>query len=448
MAGKGTKTSQVWTWGVLAGALGLAGCSSGPKIKGDRELFIATPRDLRVDLETKHRSLDLPLCQNFHVWAQRDRNEAHEAAHLAFEVLKARKLWRVFVGREAMDTEKLLSNLVYANGKLFGGNPGGRVFALDVATHKVLWRTPVARRIDDVAKIGGVALTNAGDLAVTTATGKIFLLNPQTGAIKKEKDLGCSLRSAPLVYGTSLVVQGSNNALFLLDAELNLKSAQEEVPETLLFLGNATPAMHDGLLFAAYSTGEYKAYDARTGKEVWSDTMVPQFLDETAGNMLHVYASPVVDEGRVFILGHGGRLIACDALSGTKLWSVGFSGLHTPTVVGRWLFAVDSTGALFCFDKVTGKVRWSAGLPDDVEGTRPTSWTTPLVAGGHVIVVTNRGDIACFDASTGQLVRTLRTEVRNPSSAIIVDRVLYILSSQGYICAFGEGEHNTKDATK
>lgn len=421
----------------LVGILGLAGCSTGPHIKGHRELFVATPAALSVDLETKHRPFDLPAQQNLTEWRQRDRNAAHEAVHLAFDVSKAQKLWRVFVGREAFDTERLLSNLTFYDGHLFGGNPGGRVFSVDVSSHKVVWRTAVARHIDSAAKIGGVAITSGGDLVVTTSTGNVTLLDRTTGNVKTTKNLGCSLRSAPLAFSGGLAVQGINNSLFVLDNALTLRKTEDGIPESLLFLGNATPAASNDLLFAAFSTGEYKAYDLSTATEIWADAMMPQFLDETAGGMLHIYASPVVSGGRVFILGHGGRLTACEALSGAPVWSVNFSGLHTPAVVGQWLFATDSSGALFCFDKQTGRVRWSAKIPDDSEGIRPTSWTPPLVAGGHVIIVTDRGDIACFDASTGRITRTMHTDMRDPSDAIIVGGVLYVLTARGYVYAFG-----------
>lgn len=441
--GRTMQKKQAWgkmrVWGLL-GALSLVGCSTGPKIKGTRELFVAAPADLSVDMETKHCSFRLPAQRNLTEWRQRDRDATHEAVHLAFDVFSAQKLWRVFVGREAFDTERLLSNLVFYQGRLFGGNPGGRVFAVNVATRSVIWRTPVARHIDDAAKIGGVALTSAGDLAVTTATGKVALLDLSEGKIKATQELGCSLRSAPLAFASGLAVQGSNNSLFILDDALRLQKVQEGIPEPLIFLGNATPAASTGLLFAASSTGEYKAYDLTTHSEIWENAMMPQFLDETAGGMLHIYASPVINDGRVFILGHGGRLIACEALSGAPVWGVNFSGLHTPALVGQWLFAIDSSGALFCLDKQTGHVRWGAKLPDGREGIRPTSWTSPLVAGNHIIVVTDRGDITCFDASTGQLTRTLRTDMRDPSDAIIVNGVLYVLTARGYVHAFGKLE--------
>lgn len=432
----GEQVRKRGTLGIL-GLLGLLSCSTDPKIKGYREVFVATPADLCVDLETKHCAFNLPPQQNLKEWRQRDRNAAHEAVHLAFDVSSAQSLWSVFVGREAFDTERLLSNLVFYQGHLFGGNPGGRVFAVDVATHEVVWRTPVARHIDDAAKIGGVALTATNDLAVTTATGKVVLLDLKNGKVKAIKELGCSLRSSPLALASGLAVQGSNNSLFILDNALNLRSVRNGTPESLIFLGNATPAASNDLLFAAFSTGEYKAYDLMTHSGVWEDAMMPQFLDETAGGILHIYASPVVSDGRVFVLGHGGRLTACEALSGAPIWSVHFSGLHTPVVVGPWLFVVDSAGALFCLEKRTGHVRWTAQLPDDREGIRPTSWTTPLVAENHVIIITDRGDILCFDVSTGRLVRTIRTDMRDPSDAIIVDKVLYVLTARGYVHAFG-----------
>lgn len=415
----------------------LTSCSNDPKISGYRELFVPSSSELCIDKSLSCRTMDLPRCQTNLEFLQKNNSSSHTCTHQCFNIQQAKRLWRVFVGREAYETEKLLSNLVVYKGMILGGTPGGRVFAVDSKTHKVVWRTALARHIDDIAKIGGIAITSQGDVVVTVATGDVVLLETQTGNIKKKKNLGCTLRSAPTISENLILVQGSNNALFILDSQLNSCWDCYEAPENVVFLGNASPAFDKNLVFAAYSTGEYKAYDIHSGNEIWFDFMTPQFQDDTVGNLLHVYASPVINDDYIFILGHGGRLVANHSISGNRIWNVNFSGLHTPAVIGNWLFAIDNEGYVFCFEKNTGHVRWSTSLPENIEKKKPASWTDPLIAGESVIFVTEDGDIVFLNTQNGHISRIIRSDIRKPSAAIVVNKILYVLSSQGYLYAFG-----------
>jgi outer membrane protein assembly factor BamB len=362
---------------------------------------------------------------------------SHEVSHNCFDVKSAEFLWCANVGDGAWDREKLRSNLVAQNGCIFGGTTEGRVFALDLATHKLLWRADVASKVDDVARIGGVAILSGGDIIVTTSAGYVFQLNAQNGTQKRKVHVSSPIRSAPTVSSGGIFIQGSNNSIIAVDRNLNILWNVYEPPESLLFLGNASPTIKDGIVFAACSTGDYRAYDINTGHEVWSDYMTSQFLDDTVGNLLHVYASQVVSGDYIFTLGHGGRLVANIATSGARAWSAKFSGLHTPAVIGEWLFTTDDNGCVYCIEKATGKVRWTAALPLNVDKNRPRMWTNPIIAGGTVLIVTEYGDIAFFDVEDGHSVRTIRSRAKEPSSAIIVDKHLYVLSGMGYVYAFG-----------
>lgn len=421
---------------MLACAVALVGCSEKSKITGHRELFLSGSKDISIDQDLANKPMNLPACQISKSNNQAGGSCTHVVNHQCFDVTNAKKLFKIFIGRETNYKERFLSNLVIHNGVAFGGTPSGRVFALDLASRKLLWRTPLARRIDDSVKIGGVAVASDGNIIATTALGNIVLLDAKTGHVKKSINIDCAIRSAPTISGNYVLVQGSNNSLYVLNDHLNVLWTKEEVPGNLLFLGNCSPSVDKGIVFAAYSTGEYKAYDLNTGYELWFDYIVSQFQNDGVGNLLHIYASQVVSDDTVFTLSHGGQLVANHCLSGSRIWSVAFSGLYRPAVIGEWLFAVDENAFVYCFNKTTGHTRWYTQLPKNENNVMPVKWTKPIVAGNAVILVTDYGDIVCLDASTGRNIRTIKSDIKNPSDAVVLDCTLYVLTDRGYVHAF------------
>lgn len=424
---------------LLGGGLLLTSCSSSSKITGKRELFVPATQELSVDLSVAKKPFHLPPPQTTRSCTQERGSAAHTAVHDAFDATKARLLAQIPLGQRAARRDVLVSNMLANQGKLFGCTADGRLFAVDTASSKIVWTLPVPQLTEDVVKVGGLALTSTGDLVMAAANGDILLVDTTSGKMKKQRNLGCSLRSAPTVSGDHLFIQSVNNRLFALDTQLNTLWSLEETPENVVFLGNGSPAAANDLVLAAFSTGEYKAYDAHTGTEVWMSFMTPEFLDDTYGNILQIRASPVISDSLAFVLGHGGSLVATHALSGVRQWSVAFSGLDTPAVAGDWLFAVDEHGYVFCFEKATGRVRWSSALPDGgSRKRRPMRWTAPILANNSVLFFTEYGDFVVLDAATGKTQLVLPTKIEKPVHALIVDQKLFVLSQRGVLYVYGQ----------
>ena len=84
----------------------------------------------------------------------------------------------------------------------------------------------------------------------------------------------------------------------------------------------ATPLMVDGVIYVSTAWSKVKAYDAKTGREIWA--FDPQVPGEWAVNACCdvVNRGVAVWQGKVFVGTLDGRLIALDAATGDKLWDV------------------------------------------------------------------------------------------------------------------------------
>jgi quinohemoprotein ethanol dehydrogenase len=133
----------------------------------------------------------------------------------------------------------------------------------------------------------------------------------------------------------------------------------------------ATPLMVDGVIYVSTAWSKVKAFDAKTGKELWA--FDPQVPGETGVNACCdvVNRGVAVWKGKVFVGTIDGRLIALDAATGGKLWDVitvdqtkPYTITGAPRVVkGKVL--IGNGGAEFgvrgyvsAYDVDTGKMLW------------------------------------------------------------------------------------------
>jgi len=113
-------------------------------------------------------------------------------------------------------------------------------------------------------------------------------------------------------------------------------------------------------------------------------------------------------------------VVCYDFATGTQIWTHadeahfkspngGNGPRATPTVVGRRVYTLGSTGILNCLNVVTGDLYWSTNILTDA-GAENLSWAmagSPLVAGNLVFVNPGNGNgkaVIAYDRFTGKIV--------------------------------------------
>jgi quinohemoprotein ethanol dehydrogenase len=133
----------------------------------------------------------------------------------------------------------------------------------------------------------------------------------------------------------------------------------------------ATPLVIDGVLYVSTAWSMVKAYDAATGKLIWSyDPEVPRELG-VKGCCDVVSRGVAAWNGKIYIGTFDGRLVALDAATGKPVWSVVTGDQSTPLTItqaprvvkGRVLIGMSGgeygiRGYLSAYDAETGKLAW------------------------------------------------------------------------------------------
>ncbi|MBP0651937.1 PQQ-binding-like beta-propeller repeat protein, partial [Mycobacterium tuberculosis] len=78
--------------------------------------------------------------------------------------------------------------------------------------------------------------------------------------------------------------------------------------------------------------------DTKTGKPAWTDALAQASRSTAVSGLADISASPVVEDGVVYVTGVGSRTAAFALKSGQKLWDQPIGAAHSPAVAGNAVF--------------------------------------------------------------------------------------------------------------
>jgi outer membrane protein assembly factor BamB len=432
----------------LALVLGLAGCGAlGGKKKavatptvGNRVPILSTiDTSAKVDPALASMAVVLPPATENAEWAQAGGTANKSYGNLALAAAP-QKVW---TARIAGSTKKLrlAASPVIGGGKLFVMDTLGMVHALDAKSGAALWTAPFAIKGDGSSSVygGGVSVSN-DRVYITTGVGEVAALNAADGTqLWKVKPAG-PLRGSPTIAFNSVFVMTQANQIIALNADdgKQVWNASASVGQTGVF-GVAAPAAGQGTIIAGFSTGELIAYRYENGREVWTDALARTSLSTSVGVLTDIDADPIIDRGRVYALGQGGRMAAYELVTGQRIWELNLAGISTPAVAGDWIFTLTDDGRLLCIARATGKIRWLTQL-DTFRNMKkkkgPLFWSGPVLAGDRLWFVNSEGQVMSAAAADG--VPSVAAKLGAPVtlSPVVAGSTLYVLDDSGVITAF------------
>jgi outer membrane protein assembly factor BamB len=203
--------------------------------------------------------------------------------------------------------------------------------------------------------------------------------------------------------------------------------------------GVAAPAVGQGTIVTGYSSGELVAYRYENGRGLWQDALARTSLSTTVGVLTDIDADPIIDRGRVYALGQGGRMAAYELVSGQRIWELNLAGISTPAIAGDWIFVLTDEAKLLCIARTTGKVRWVQQFPrykNEEKRKDPIYWSGPVLAGNRLWIANSRGEVLSASASDGSATPFVRLDEAVTLAPVVANRTLYILDDGGQISAF------------
>lgn len=445
------------TAAVLLGGCSMfqGGDSKKPKTPtvGERISVLSSETGVEVEPSLADVAIILPPAAVNSEWTQPGGNAQKSMGHVAL----GDSVSRAWEARIAGTTKywRLASSPVVAGGKLYVVDTKAKLRAFDAQSGALLWTSQIGDAKDvagGISWLTGEMTGNAGSVFgggvsaegdrvfATNGLGDIAAFNAANGEQIWMKRPGGPLRGAPGVGNGNVYAMSQDNQIFALKTSDGTQEwTRAGTLETANVFGVAAPSLAQGTVVAGYSSGELSAYRYENGQEVWQDVLARTSISTAVASLSDVDADPVIDQGRVFAVGQGGRMVSLELVTGQRLWEINLAGIQTPWVAGEWLFVVTDESKLLCISRATGKVRWQAELPryrNVKKKQNPISWEGPVLAGNRLVLVSSTGEMVNVSPTDGTVQSTVELKSSVTLPPIVANNTLYILGDDGRLTAW------------
>ena len=202
------------------------------------------------------------------------------------------------------------------------------------------------------------------------------------------------------------------------------------------FYNKLSPVSYDGKIFAADSNGLVKAFDSKTGKELWNTSVGSElFGGVSAGNNIVAVGSTDAE------------VIVLDSNTGNEKWRnlVSSEIVSAPAIGGGKILTRTVDGKLFAMDVLTGERSWLYDRSVPALTLRGTS--SVIIDRGVAVTGFANGKIAVFLLESGRAIweksvakssgySELDRVVDADATPILLNEVIYAVTFKGNIGAF------------
>jgi outer membrane protein assembly factor BamB len=429
---------------LASASLSTAGCGlfdDKPKARlpGDRISVLGLDRSIQPDPALVSQPITLPPATANAEWPEPGGNPSHSMGNLTLPN-QVKKAWENSVGDGTARYTKVMSQPIVAAGRIYVMDGGVQLSALDPGSGKQIWQVDLKPEGLKGNGFGGGPCFWNGRLFVATGYAEVLSLDPNDGKIIWRKGVGSPVHSAPTVVDGRIFVVTVDNELIALSAEDGARQwSHNGIPETGALLGGASPAVEGDIVVVAYTSGELYALQVQNGRALWSENLASSRSLGTMEGMADIHGRPVIDRGRVFAVGHSGRMMAIELRTGNHVWEQEIGGSHEPCSAGDFVFLISNDNEMVCLTRNEGKVRWAVQLPsyENMEKKKDfVEWAGPVLGGDQLIVLSSSGVAVWLSAQDGsERWRTTMSD-KGYLGPIIAGSTLYLLTDDANLSAY------------
>jgi outer membrane protein assembly factor BamB len=407
---------------------------------GERVPILVSENGIQTDAGIADIQVLLPAPAVNTSWVQPGGNAAKSMGQLALGESPSR-VWTATIDGGS-DRERLAAAPVIGDNKLFVTDVTAKVYAFAADTGAALWSTEIANTKENPhARFGGGVSYDDGKVFAADGLGDVVALNAADGKEVWRVKPGGPLRGSPTIANGVIYVLSQDNQLFAISEDTGkVNWVQSGTLESQGVFGVAAPAASQGTVVAGFSSGELNAYRYENGRVLWGDALSRTSITTSVSSLADIDADPVIDDGRVYAVGQGGRMVALQLDTGQRLWEQNFAGISTPWVAGEWLFVVTDDARLICLARSTGKARWIAQLQrfknQKKQKGGQVTWFGPVLAGNRLILTNSLGEVAYVSPTDGSVQSTVATKASFSLPPVVANSTLYTLDEKGRISAY------------
>lgn len=420
-----------------------------PPLPGKRIAVLPAQEKNVGELAEAGAPIAIPPPRLNEAWAQPGGEANNSPGNLALSGNNLTQAWSVSAGKGTSKVGRVTAPPIIYDGRVFALDSDGVVSAFSLSGGSSLWRASLAPTTDktgpgfsaitanimnltadDGGGYGGGIAADGGRVFAASGFGAVIALDPATGNRVWEKNISAPVRAAPTAAQDRLFVLSVEGKLYCLSAIDGTELwVVRGLPQQASLGLNASPAVEGDVVVVPYSTGDLVALRLTDGSGLWSESLSRSRTTSQLASMSDA-ARPVIDNGTVFAVGHGGRMVATVAKTGERLWSLTIPGTQPPYVAGDSVFVVDTSGQLMAINRRDGRTQWTIKLPGS------NTWAGPVLANGILWLASKEGQLAGVDAATGRVTGQMSVGGAVFIPPVVAQGKMFVLTDDARLIAF------------
>lgn len=429
----------------VATAVMLAGCASEapslPKISdlnpfkqkqtplpGRRIPIVETTESIGSNLADASKPISLPSPRMNQSWSQPGGDANNAPGNLALTG-PLHQLWSASAGEGSSKTGRVTASPIVFGDRIYTLDAAANVAAFTLTGSSVF---TVSTKPDTTVGLGGYGgglAADNGRLYVANGYGVVSALDPGTGKAIWTKNLDVPVRAAPTAAGDRLYVITIDGRFYCLSGidGSELWTARG-LPQSASLMTSTSPAVNGDVVVVPYPSGDIMAFKLSDGSTVWTENLARTRQTSQIASMSDV-ARPAIDDGVVYAIGHAGRMVATQAKTGDRVWSLSIPGSEPPCVAGDTVYVVDTGGRLMALQKSDGKTRWLTQLP------AAKNYAGPILAANTLFLVSSAGEVVSVDPMTGKVGGTMQLGDKVYIPPVVAQGHMYVLTDSAKLIA-------------
>ncbi|MDB9878162.1 PQQ-binding-like beta-propeller repeat protein [Amylibacter sp.] len=421
---------------ILLGILFLTACAEKEDIVPGIRLDLRSAADVSVVANT---NLSLPKAKLNKEWSHRNGSQSRFISHpsLSNEPVQ---IWSTKIGVGNKKRQRLAADPIVAENLIFTLDSNFGVTAFNLDGIKV-WAADLTSTKSPKDKISGGGLAySKGNLAVSTGSGEVVLMDAGSGIIQWRHDVQGSISAPPTFSnGIIIVMTGGNQAIALDYRNGRVIWTQESNTTGAGILGAGTPAISGDLAVLPFTSGEVLGVSLDDGLQSWSQVINGKRVGSANGFVKAVSGDPVIVGKIVYAGTNSGRLAAIDTQSGLRVWTKKEGAIGPVWIANNALFVLTDQQKLKRLDRKNGAEVWSFDLPiyrNPKRSTGKYGHYSPILAGGKLYVAGTDKKIRVFNPENGELINSISIRGGAASQIAVANDRMYIVSGSGKLIAF------------
>ena len=339
--------------------------------------------------------------------------------------IRVDEVWAASVGGDMKDLRLGLRPSVDSD-RIYAASHNGDVYAFDLKSGRVQWRTKTKLPLSGGPGLGG------GRLFVGSSEGDVVALNARDGSELWRVPTSGEVLAPPAATETIVVVRTVDGRLRALDPSdgHELWTTEQPVPR-LTLRGTSAPVIVGDMALCGFDNGRVIAVGLANGDILWETTVAPSRGRTELERLVDIDSTVQVASDDVFVVGFQGRAAMLARESGQVWWSRDASSDRGLAVGEETVYVAASDGDVIALRRRDGAPLWTQSA------LHRRGLSAPAIDGATIVVADFEGYLHWLDASTGDFLARASTDGHRITNApLAVGGLVIVMTDSGKLNVF------------